>query len=81
MDLGLPADQVKAQVELGDMVTMARTTELVGENVVSKTLDDRLSVFIMIEAMRALNAHTADIYAVATYFRKRSDCAVRHSGL
>ncbi len=66
VDLGMPGDQVKAQVELGDMVTMARTAELVGENVVSKTLDDRLSVFIMIEAMRALNAHTADIYAVAT---------------
>lgn len=66
VDLGLPADQVKAQVEIGDMVTMARTTERVGDMVVSKALDDRLSVFIMIEALRAVGPHMAEIVAVAT---------------
>ena len=66
VDLGLPVDQVKAQVEMGDMVTMARTTERVGDMVVSKSLDDRLSVFIMIEALRAVGPHSAEIVAVAT---------------
>ena len=66
VDLGLPVDEVKAQVEIGDMVTMARTTERVGSNVVSKCLDDRLSVFVMIEALRAVGPHTAEIIAVAT---------------
>jgi putative aminopeptidase FrvX len=66
VDLGLPVDQVKAQVETGDMVTMARTTERVGEMVVSKALDDRLSVFVMIEALRAVGPHSAEIVAVAT---------------
>ena len=66
VDLGLPAAQVKAQVEVGDMVTMARTTERVGDMVVSKSLDDRLSVFIMIEALRAVGPHAAEIVAVAT---------------
>jgi len=66
VDLGLPAEQVKAQVEIGDMVTMARTTERVGDMVVSKALDDRLSVFLMIEALRAVGPHSAEIVAVAT---------------
>ena len=66
IDLGLPADEVKASVEMGDTVTMARTTERLGGNVVSKCLDDRLSVFVMIEALRAVGPHTAEIIAVAT---------------
>ncbi len=66
VDLGLPAEQVKALVEMGDMVTMARTTERVGDTVVSKALDDRLSVFIMIEALRAVGPHAAEVVAVAT---------------
>jgi endoglucanase len=48
------------------MVTMARTTERIGDCVISKSLDDRLSVFVMIEALRALGEHTADVIAVAT---------------
>lgn len=66
VDLGMPADKVKALVEVGDMVTMARTTELVGDTVVSKTLDDRVSVFVMLEALKAVGAHKCDIFAVAT---------------
>jgi len=66
VDLGMTADQVKAKVEIGDPVTLARTTEIVGGNVVSKSLDNRLSVFIMIEALRQLGAHQCEIYACAT---------------
>ena len=68
VDLGLPGDKVKTLVEQGDMVTMDRTCERVGDTVVSKTLDDRLSVFVMIEAMRLLQNTPiqANILAVAT---------------
>ena len=66
VDLGLPGDEVKKIVEMGDMVTMARTTETVGGNVVSKSLDDRLSVFVMLEALRAMGPHETEIVAVAT---------------
>ena len=50
------------------MVTMDRTCERVGDTVVSKTLDDRLSVFVMIEALRLLKNTPiqAEILAVAT---------------
>lgn len=68
VDLGLPCDKVKEQVELGDMVTMDRTAERVGDTVVSKTLDNRLSVFVMIEALRKLKSTSAPstLLAVAT---------------
>src|SRR5579859_1370844 len=68
VDLGLPAEKVKEQVEVGDMVTMDRTAERVGDTVTSKTLDNRLSVFVMIEALRLLKDTSlkANILAVAT---------------
>ncbi|MBX6343176.1 MAG: M20/M25/M40 family metallo-hydrolase, partial [Thermomicrobiaceae bacterium] len=66
VDLGLPADEVRERVDLGDMVTLDRTLERVGRNVMSKALDDRVCVFTMIEALRALGDHEAEIFAVAT---------------
>ena len=66
VDIGLPADKVRSLVEIGDMVTMARTCERVGETVVSKTLDNRVSVFVMIEALREIKSHQCEILAVAT---------------
>jgi endoglucanase len=66
VDLGLTGEEVKRHVEVGDPVTLARTCEMIGGNVTSKTLDNRLSVFQMIEALRVLSSHQCDIYAVAT---------------
>ena len=54
VDLGLSGDEVKAQVQVGDMVTMDRTVERIGNNVMGKAFDDRISVFMMIEAARIL---------------------------
>lgn len=68
VDLGLSGDRVKALVEVGDMVTMDRTCERVGDTVVSKTLDNRLSVFVMIEALKRLQGKSlkCSLLAVAT---------------
>ncbi len=66
IDLGLPAEQVRAKVEVGDMVTMDRTLEVIGETIISKSLDDRVSLFLMIEALRAMRSHEVNILAVAT---------------
>ena len=66
VDLGLPGDRVKSLVEVGDMVTLDRTLEPVGDCVMSKSLDDRLGVYVMIEAARALGSSKADVYFVAT---------------
>ncbi len=66
IDLGMPNEQVRAKVEVGDFVTMDRTLEVIGDTVISKSLDDRASLFVMIEALRALKQHEVNILAVAT---------------
>jgi putative aminopeptidase FrvX len=66
VDVGLKVEQAREMIEIGDMVTMDRTVERVGNNIVGKAMDDRVGVFVMIEALRALRSHQADIFAVAT---------------
>lgn len=66
VDLGLSNEQVRAKVEVGDMVTMDRTLEVVGDTIISKSLDDRVSLFVMLEALRAMRSHEVTILAVAT---------------
>ena len=66
IDLGLPNEQVCAKVEVGDMVTLDRTLEVIGDTIISKSLDDRVNLFILLEALRALQHHEVTIVAVAT---------------
>jgi putative aminopeptidase FrvX len=66
VDLGMPADQVKEAVRVGDYATMDRTLEKVGGNYLGKAMDDRVGVLVMLEALRALGDHEATIHAVAT---------------
>jgi putative aminopeptidase FrvX len=66
IDLGYPAEKVQELVEIGDFVTLDRSTEYLGDCVVSKALDDRLGLFVMIEALRAVRNPIVDIVAVAT---------------
>ncbi|MGI8484636.1 MAG: M42 family metallopeptidase [Thermomicrobiales bacterium] len=66
LDLGLSAEKVKEQVSIGDMVTMDRETIVIGDTVVSKALDDRVGIFVMLEALRKVGKHSVDIYAVAS---------------
>jgi putative aminopeptidase FrvX len=66
VDLGMPADEVKEKVRVGDYAVMDRTLEKVGTNFVGKAMDDRIGVFVMYEALRALGEHEATIFAAAT---------------
>jgi putative aminopeptidase FrvX len=66
VDLGMPAEEVKESVRVGDYVTMDRTLERVGGNYVGKAMDDRIGVFVMLEALRAMGDHEATIHTVAT---------------
>lgn len=66
VDLGMPADEVRETVRVGDYATMDRTLEKVGANYLGKAMDDRVGVFVMLEALRALRGHEATIHAVAT---------------
>ncbi len=66
VDLGLSGDEAKEKVRLGDMVTMDRDMIQLGKNLTCKSMDDRVAVFIMIEALKAAKSHNVDVYAVAT---------------
>ena len=66
VDLGLSGDTVKDRVRIGDFVTMDRTLEAVGDCYMAKAMDDRVGVFVMLEAIRAMTTHEATIFAVAT---------------
>jgi tetrahedral aminopeptidase len=66
VDLGMDAETVKEKVRVGDYVVMDRTLEKVGETYVGKAMDDRVGVFVMYEALRAMGDHQATIFAAAT---------------
>lgn len=66
VDLGLSADEVKQKVRVGDPVTMDRTFMQMGDLFTCKSMDDRVAVFVMIEALKAVRKHEVSVYAVAT---------------
>ena len=66
VDLGLPGKKVKGLVEIGDPVTWERTFIEMGDTYTGKAMDDRIGVYIMIEALRKTKGNTDDIYAVGT---------------
>ncbi|MGJ8660756.1 MAG: M42 family metallopeptidase [Bacteroidota bacterium] len=68
IDTGLPVEEVKKIVTIGDPVTREREFIKMGECVNSKSLDNRLAVFILIETLKNLKGKTIpyDLYAVFT---------------
>ncbi|MDX2064983.1 MAG: M42 family metallopeptidase [Fimbriimonadaceae bacterium] len=66
IDLGLSAEEVQKLVRVGDTATMHRPFEAIGQHYASKAMDDRVGVFVMIEAVKRAAASDLDIYAVAT---------------
>jgi endoglucanase len=66
VDLGLPAKTVAANVAIGDMVTLEQTFLDLGDCVTVKALDDRVGVYVMLEALRKLRRHQVDIFAVGS---------------
>ena len=82
VNVGLPVERVRAEVELGDLVTLDRELVEAGDGVMSKALDDRVGVFVMIEALRAMKQSNAEVVAVATTqeevgLRRRRDGGLR----
>lgn len=66
IDLGLPPKTVNERIAIGDMVTLKQDFIEYGDVVSGKALDDRLGVYIGIEALRRANHPTCDIYFVGT---------------
>ena len=66
IDVGLGAEEVRASVSLGDPVTRQRELVEIGNNLNGKSFDDRMGLFVLIEAVRRLEKHEADLWVVAT---------------
>ena len=69
VDLGLPAEKVKAMVQIGDLITLnGPATKLLNDRCAAKTMDDRACVGVLLEAAERLQrmGHICDIYFVAT---------------
>ncbi|WP_122090042.1 M42 family metallopeptidase [Halalkalicoccus subterraneus] len=66
IDLGLDPAAVEERVSPGDLVTMEQGTELVGEHVTGKAIDNRVSVFALIEAARRIENPQVTIHFAAT---------------
>lgn len=57
IDLGLPADRVKAAVRVGDTITFGVGFEQFGENMaVSRAFDDKVGVYVAVRVMEELLA-------------------------
>ncbi|MHB8637564.1 MAG: M42 family metallopeptidase [Fimbriimonadaceae bacterium] len=66
VDVGLSGKEAKKAIRLGDSVTMDRQFLRLGKHLTCKTMDDRVGVFVMIEALKASRTNKVDVYAVAT---------------
>jgi endoglucanase len=66
IDLGMSKEEVDKLVSVGDTVTRERGLIEMGNCVNSKSIDNRVSVFILIEALRTLKEVPYDVYGVFT---------------
>lgn len=56
IDTGLPVETVKEKIHVGDPVTYVPQVQMLGENrIASKGLDDKIGVFVVMEAFRRLS--------------------------
>ncbi len=66
IDVGLPAQEVRAIVRKGDPVTRERGFARLGRLVTCKSLDNRAGLYVMIQAVRRLATHECEVIAVAS---------------
>lgn len=66
IDLGMSKKEVEKIVSIGDTVTRERELIEMGNCVNCKSIDNRVSVFILIETLRELKNSPYDVYAVFT---------------
>lgn len=66
VDVGLPAERVRELVRPGDVIARARDLQRLGDLVTGKSLDDRVGLLVMIEALRAAGPSPAQVVAAAT---------------
>ena len=66
IDTGMKKEELEKSVRIGDPITWERELVEIGECVNCKSLDNRVSVFILIEALKKMDKIPYDLYAVFT---------------
>ena len=66
IDLGLPGDRAQESVRKGDVATRVRDLAQVGQLVSGKALDDRVGVYVMLQAMHQADPSHMEVHATAT---------------
>ncbi|RMG67288.1 MAG: M42 family peptidase [Bacteroidetes bacterium] len=66
IDFGMPGEEVRKHIAVGDQATRERDLVMVGDCVCTKSLDNRVSVYILVEALRRMQQPAYDFYAVFT---------------
>lgn len=66
IDTGLKPEEVKRKVQIGNTITRERELIEMGDCINCKSLDNRISVYILIETLRRLGEIPFDLYAVFT---------------
>jgi putative aminopeptidase FrvX len=66
IDLGMPKSEVEKYISIGNPVTRQREMVQMGNCINCKSIDNRVSVFILIEALRKMKKPPYDFYAVFT---------------
>lgn len=66
IDTGRSADEIKDIISIGDPITRERELIEMGDCVNCKSLDNRVSVFVLIETLKKVKDHKATVYGVFT---------------
>ncbi len=66
VDLGMPKEKVEEVISIGDPITRERELIEMGDCVNCKSIDNRVSVFVLIETLRQLKTVPYDVYGVFT---------------
>lgn len=66
VDVGLPKEEVEKIVSIGDVITRERDLIEIGNHVSTKSLDNRIAVYILLETLQYLDTPEYDFYAVFT---------------
>lgn len=78
IDLGMPVEEVEKLVQVGDPITRQRELIEMGNCVNCKSIDNRVSVFILIETFRQMKEIPFDVYGV---FTVQEEVGIRGAGV
>ncbi len=66
IDTGMNGEELKQHIKIGDPITWERELVEMGDCVNCKSIDNRVSVFILVEALKMLKNPAFDVYGVFT---------------